>query len=866
MTPRYLPALELRRRTGATGWTLRTLRVAQWLAWWLLRLDGPAWQAAWPRWCAGFPQFQPRWRWRPGDVLRMLTQSLWVLATRRPEFVASRATARRRWVRTRLAWRWLRQRWGRWLEAVPARAGHSRLMQRGRRWLDGLSPRLRRWVLWGVAGVGLWLAVLSITQPFSYAAQTVFVLLLWSVALMVQRMPGRYTSLVLVALSLTVSCRYLWWRYSATLNWNSRFDLACGVVLLAAETYAWLVLVLGYVQVAWPLHRKPVPLPGDIAQWPTVDVFIPTYNEDIAIVSHTVYAALGMDWPADKLRVHLLDDGHREAFRAFAARVGVNYITRTDNRNAKAGNINHALKQTSAELVAIFDCDHMPVRSFLQMTVGGFLRDPKLALVQTPHHFFSPDPFERNLRVFRQDPNEGELFYGLVQDGNDLWNAAFFCGSCAVLRRQALDAIGGFATETVTEDAHTALKLHRRGWNSAYLRVPQAAGLATDSLRAHVNQRIRWARGMVQIFRIDNPLLGRGLSVFQRLCYANAMLHFLAGIPRLIFLTAPLAFLFAHAYIIYAPALAIVLYVVPHIAHASLTAAHIEGRWRRLFWGEVYETVLAWYIAKPTTVALFSPKHGKFNVTEKGGVQATDRFDWKVASPYLVLAALNMAGLACAAWRYATGPLDERGTVIVSVLWVLYNLLIIGGAMAVAAEVRQVRRAHRVAARMPAAVELPGGRRVCATLLDYSNDGVGIALNHAVPLAAGVEVRVLLGYGPNESAFAARVLRSAGTRLGLQLRFATEQQRVAFAQRTFARADAWIGWRSSGRLVSLPRSLWNVLSLGWRGYQRMSDFTPLGTVRPAHWGRRFLHWLGSFAPRPVAVLPGDATTTWEETS
>lgn len=163
-------------------------------------------------------------------------------------------------------------------------------------------------------------------------------------------------------------------------------------------------------------------------------------------------------------------------------------------------------------------------------------------MLQTPHHFFSPDPFERNLGRFRQTPNEGTLFYGLVQDGNDMWDATFFCGSCAILRRSALDEIGGIAVETVTEDAHTSLRLHRRGHTSAYIRIPQAAGLATESLSAHIGQRIRWARGMVQIFRLDNPLLGKGLKLAQRLCYANAMLHFLSGIPRLIFLTAPLAF------------------------------------------------------------------------------------------------------------------------------------------------------------------------------------------------------------------------------------------------------------------------------------------------------------------------------------
>ena len=100
--------------------------------------------------------------------------------------------------------------------------------------------------------------------------------------------------------------------------------------------------------------------------------------------------------------------------------------------------------------------------------MGWFLGDPKLALVQTPHHFFSPDPFERNLSNFRKVPNEGGLFYGLIQNGNDLWNGTFFCGSCAIIRRGPLEEIGGVAVETVTEDAHTSLRLHRLGYNSAY--------------------------------------------------------------------------------------------------------------------------------------------------------------------------------------------------------------------------------------------------------------------------------------------------------------------------------------------------------------------------------------------------------------
>jgi len=464
------------------------------------------------------------------------------------------------------------------------------------------------------------LAVLCFTVPFSLEAQAFFVIILWVMAMMFRRMPGRFATMPMIILSVTISCRYLWWRVTSTLNYDDPLALVLGVILLMAESYSWLVLMLGYFQNIWPLKRKPVTMTGDPKDWPAIDLMIPTYNEDLDVVRATVYASLGVDWPSDKINIYILDDGKRDSFRDFAEEVGVGYIRRPKNNHAKAGNINYALEQTSGEYVAIFDCDHIPTRAFFQMSMGWFLKDPKLAMIQTPHHFFSPDPFERNLSNFRDVPNEGNLFYGLIQDGNDLWDSTFFCGSCAIIRREPLVAVGGIAVETVTEDAHTSLRMHRLGYRSAYLRKPLSAGLATETLSAHIGQRIRWARGMAQIFRIDNPITGKGLKWQQRLCYANAMLHFLSGIPRIIYLLAPLAFLVLHTYIIYAPALAIILYALPNMIHSSMTNSRIQGQYRHSFWGEVYETVLSWYIARPTTVALFFPNKGTFNVTEKGGL------------------------------------------------------------------------------------------------------------------------------------------------------------------------------------------------------------------------------------------------------
>ena len=626
---------------GCTVLTAFLTTLALPLCWIFLRFESPSWQRVIQNRTYWFPQISPI-RPRLGDGLRYLLQGLWLLLTypeSRNEKRHQPAAAGKKWVKHK------RQGYIRWLGNIPERFELQRLEQSLITRLTPSSKRTRR-VMFIILGIftGI-LALLCISQPFGMMAQFVFVLLLWALAMVMRRVPGRLPTLMLIVLSLTVSCRYLWWRYTETLNWDDPVSLVCGLLLLFAETYAWVVLVLGYFQTIWPLNRQPVAMPDDINSWPTIDLMVPTYNEDLGVVKPTIYAALGIDWPKDKINIYILDDGNRPAFKAFAAEVGVHYIARPTHEHAKAGNINHALKQAHGEFVAIFDCDHVPTRSFLQLTLGWFFKDTKLGILQTPHHFFSPDPFERNLGRFRQTPNEGTLFYGLVQDGNDMWDATSFCGSCAVLRRSALDAVGGIAVETVTEDAHTSLRMHRKGYSSAYIRIPQAAGLATESLSAHIGQRIRWARGMVQIFRLDNPLFGKGLRWVQRLCYVNAMLHFLSGVPRLIFLTAPLAFLLLHAYIIFAPALAIALYVLPHMIHASLTNSRLQGKYRHSFWSEIYETVLAWYIARPTTIALLNPHKGTFNVTAKGGLVEEQHVDWVITRPYMTLVLLNLAGL-----------------------------------------------------------------------------------------------------------------------------------------------------------------------------------------------------------------------------
>jgi len=702
-------------------------------------------------------------------------------------------------------------------QSRPDRHGFVRFGQAlvGMRWFG------QAWVRLLVGLAAGFLLALAIITPLELREQLVFGVAAFALALWLRRQPGRLASIVLVVFSVTVSLRYMYWRLTSTLGFETPLDMFFGYGLLLAEIYALVVLLLGYVQTAWPLNRRPVPLPKDTSTWPSVDIYIPTYNEPLNVVKQTVFAALTLDWPDDKLQVYVLDDGRRPEFRKFCEEVGAGYITRDNNAHAKAGNLNAALQQTQGEFVAIFDCDHIPVRSFLQICMGWFLRDPKLAMLQTPHVFFSPDPFEKNLNTFRSVPNEGELFYGLIQDGNDLWNATFFCGSCAVLRRGPLLEVGGVAVETVTEDAHTALKMNRAGYNTAYLALPQAAGLATESLSGHIGQRIRWARGMAQICRVDNPLLGRGLKLTQRLCYLNAMLHFFYGLPRLVFLTAPLAYLFFGAHVFQAPALMITAYALPHILHASITNSRIQGRFRHSFWNEVYESVLAWYIMRPVMLAFINPRLGKFNVTAKGGIIDREYFDWKLARPYIVLLILNLAGMALAVFQLLSVQSLATGmaiTLAINLAWTVYNVMIAGASVAVASEARQVRSDPRVASTMPATVSLPDGRTIACKTSDFSQSGIGLVLPEGTTLPMGQKIDVALFRGHDESVFPAVVVFSHGARIGLRLEGLSTMQQMEFAQLTFARADTWVDSWGQGAPDTPLAALRQVIRVGLRGF------------------------------------------------
>jgi len=670
-----------------------------------------------------------------------------------------------------------------------------------------------------VVGIVVAVALLAVVvmTPLDIRPQLLLGGAVFALALVVRRRNRASTAPLLTLFSIVASSRYIFWRVSSTLDFDTTIDRVLGLALLGAELYAFAVLLLGAFQTLYVLQRKPVPLPADRADWPTVDVYIPTYNEPLEVVRPTVLAALRLDWPRDKLRVHLLDDGCRAAFRDFAGSAKVNYIVRAEHKHAKAGNLNHALGVTDGELIAIFDCDHIAARSFLQLTVGWFTRDPRLGMLQTPHHFYNPDPIERNLGQFRRVPNEGELFYSYLQGGNDFWNATFFCGSCAIIRRTALAEVGGISTDSLTEDALTSLRLQRLGYRTAYLNVRQAAGLATDTLAAHIGQRVRWAQGMTQILRVSNPLAGRGLSMGQRLCYLNASFHFLYGLPRLVFLLGPLAYLLFGAHICTAAPAMLLAYLFPHLAHAILVDAHSRRRFRYAFWNNVYETVLAIYIVVPTLVALFKPRAGVFKVTDKGQI-AEGGFDRRIARPYVILLLFNVAGVALALTRLVLWDFYDTGTVLLNLAWALFSVFSVGAVLAVACESRQLRRTHRLPMKLPAILRTASGHAYRTHTRDLSLGGA--CVQWTGPIGDGEKVELALVVGNDEQWLPARSVGSADGRLRLAFDALSLRQESDLVHALFGRPDAWIDWEE-GRPDDRPlASLRTLAGQSARGIRR----------------------------------------------
>ena len=364
----------------------------------------------------------------------------------------------------------------------------------------------------------------------------------------------RRTTIRAIALTaLIVTAAYLGWRTVATVELSVWW---VSIPLLVLEFHAALGLVL-FTFSLWDVDRRP----DARAVTETnvrVAVLIPTYNESLEILTPTIAAALAMHVEHE---TWVLDDGSRPEVQRLATDLGAHYLTRPDHTHAKAGNLNHALGVIEADFVAVLDADHVGAPDFLVHTLGYF-DDAQVALVQTPQEFYNTDSFEhqagRHGEVDRY--HEQALFYRILQPGKNRWGGAFWCGTGAVVRVAALREVGGVATETITEDIHTTIRLHRRGWRTVYHNEVLARGLAASDAATYQLQRHRWGTGAMQVLRTENPMIVSGLTLPQRLSYAATLLGWFDAWRSLGYLLLPIVVLLTGAVPIRADALTFSLF------------------------------------------------------------------------------------------------------------------------------------------------------------------------------------------------------------------------------------------------------------------------------------------------------------------
>lgn len=539
-----------------------------------------------------------------------------------------------------------------------------------------------------------------------------------------------------------LAMRYAFWRTTETLpSISEPLNFIPGLLLYIAEMYCLVMLAVSFFMLADPIKRV-APKVRSLDALPSIDVFIPTYNEDPELLAATLAAAKSMIYPRDKMSIWLLDDGGTEAKRshkdpilalaatrrheqlkALCKAMGVNYHARKKNDHAKAGNLNDGLRVSKADLVVVFDADHAPVREFLKETISFFMEDAKLFLVQTPHYFLNPDPLEKNLRTFRSMPSENEMFYTVLQSGLDKWNASFFCGSAAVLRRKALESVGGFSGQTITEDCETALSLHAKGWHSLYVDKPLIAGLQPETFVAFIGQRARWCQGMLQILILNRPFLAKGLTVGQRICYAGINLFWLFPLSRLAFMLSPLLYIFFSLEIYQANIQEFAVYALTYLVASFAMQSYLYGKVRWPWVSELYEYVQSIMLIGSIVSVVRNPRKPTFNVTAKGQTLNSDGLS-PIAIPYFVMFYVLLAAAVYSFWRLATEPVASDLLMIVA-MWNLLNLILAGAGLGVVAERKELRRNQRLPIRRHGLLR-QGERTWNIILLDASSGGVSV--------------------------------------------------------------------------------------------------------------------------------------------
>lgn len=456
----------------------------------------------------------------------------------------------------------------------------------------------------------------------------------------------KYFKGLLYALTVLAMLMYIVWRAVYTLPFqDSVYAVVFGVLLLFSEIISSFTAAI----LIWSKHKvqsveKPV---IEDAEYPHIDVFIVTHNEDTDLLYKTVNACINMRYPdPDKVHIYFADDTNRTEVKALAEKFGVGHLGLENNQYAKSGNLNYALSQTHSPLVATFDADMIPYSDFLLETVPYFINQTgykkKLGLVQTPQSFYNPDLFQFNFFSEDNIPNEQDFFSREVNVLNNAHDAAVYTGSNTVILRKAIVEVGGFPTDTVTEDFELGAMINAKGYRSLSTLEPMASGLTPMDIPSMFKQRIRWARGVIRSVHNLRILTNKDLTFSQKMVFLNSYFYWWSFLRRIIYILAPIMFTVFNTRVVVADIWQLLIFWLPGYLLLQLTMRFTSSDIRTQSWGEVQETIFAPYLILPVFLETIGVKETKFKVTDKNTNKSAKQM--LLMLPHLILLILSIIG------------------------------------------------------------------------------------------------------------------------------------------------------------------------------------------------------------------------------
>ncbi len=409
---------------------------------------------------------------------------------------------------------------------------------------------------------------------------------------------------------------------------------------------------------------------NSLVQHAPTDVFIATYNEGYDILERTAVAALAIDHPDH--RVWILDDGNRDWVRELADSLGVGYVSRHKGKHAKAGNVNNGVRHALStgrrpEFFLLLDVDFAANRAILQRTLGLF-DDSTVGIVQTPQHFFNPDPVQTNLFCNNVWPDEQRFFFNSLLPSKDAWGAAFCCGTSAIFRVKAFEAAGGMATDTVTEDMLTTFKFNELGFRTIFLNERLSLGLAPESVSDFLSQRARWCLGAIQQIFTPWSFFGRArVSLINRLSFFDTILYWSFGPAyKLMLLSVPIVWWFTGISALHASTGDLLLWMGPMVAANYLFMGYLSGNRSLPIMSDVTQVLTAFVICRTVLTGLIRPFGRPFKVTAKGLSSSGTTVQWKLLWPFAVMALASVGGLGLNVSRFSLthGATGYSSTVI----------------------------------------------------------------------------------------------------------------------------------------------------------------------------------------------------------